>query len=151
MKDFESVNDILDFAIDNEQKAVDFYNSLATSARNDEMRKTFEQFAREEMGHKAKLLTIKEQGTVTFSKADVADLKIADYIVRTETETEVTYEQALILAMKREKSAFKLYLKLSEKAPTNDLKNLFLALAQEESRHKLRFEMEYDEVVLREN
>jgi len=28
---------------------------------------------------------------------------------------------------------------------------LFLGLAQEESRHKLRFELEYDEYVLREN
>lgn len=151
MKDFESVNDILDFAIENEQKAVDFYNYLATSARNDEIRKTFEQFAREEMGHKAKLLVIKEQGSINFSKADVADLKIADYIVRSESETEITYEQALVLAMKREKAAFKLYLKLSEKAPTADTKSLFLALAQEESRHKLRFEIEYDDYFLKEN
>jgi rubrerythrin len=151
MKDFESINDILDFAIENEQKAVDFYNQLAASARNDEMRITFEQFAREEMSHKAKLLTIKEQGTISYSKADVADLKIADYVVRTETETEVTYEQALVLAMKREKAAFKLYLKLSEKAPTAEIKSLFLALAQEESRHKLRFEIEYDDYFLKEN
>lgn len=151
MKDFESVNDILDFAIENEQKAVDFYNHLATSAHNDEMRKTFEQFAREEMGHKAKLLAIKEQGSISFSKADVADLKIADYIVGAESEKEITYEQALVLAMKREKAAFKLYLKLSEKAPTTDIKSLFLALAQEESRHKLRFEIEYDEYFLKEN
>jgi rubrerythrin len=151
MKDFESINDILDFAIENEQKAVDFYNQLAASARNDEMRKTFEQFAREEMGHKAKILNIKEQGILSFSKADVADLKIADYVVRTETETEVTYEQALVLAMKREKAAFKLYLKLSEKAPTAEIKSLFLALAQEESRHKLRFEIEYNDYFLKEN
>jgi rubrerythrin len=115
------------------------------------MRKTFEQFAREEMGHKAKILNIKEQGILSFSKADVADLKIADYIVRAESETEVTYEQALVLAMKREKAAFKLYLKMSEKAPTVDIKSLFLALAQEESRHKLRFEIEYDDYFLKEN
>jgi hypothetical protein len=31
------------------------------------------------------------------------------------------------------------------------MRNIFLALAQEESKHKLRFEIEYDEFVLREN
>ena len=63
----------------------------------------------------------------------------------------MNYEQTLVLAMKREKAAFKLYMKLSEKAPNENLKQLFLGLAQEESRHKLRFELEYDEFVLREN
>ena len=32
-----------------------------------------------------------------------------------------------------------------------DQKAIFLALAQEEARHKLRFEIEYDEAVLTEN
>jgi hypothetical protein len=31
------------------------------------------------------------------------------------------------------------------------LKNTFQALAVEESKHKLRFELEYDEYVMREN
>lgn len=151
MKEFKSTNDILDFAIDNEQNAVDFYNQLAQSARTDDMRSTFEQFAQEEIGHKARLTKIKEEGIFSLPIEAVADLKIADYIVRAETTNEMTYEQALVLAMKREKAAFKLYMKLSEQAPSNDLKKLFLGLAQEESRHKLRFEIEYDEYVLREN
>ena len=63
----------------------------------------------------------------------------------------MTYEEALILAMKKEKAAFKLYSALAEKAPNEGLKNVFLGLAMEESKHKLRFEVEYDEFVLREN
>ena len=53
--------------------------------------------------------------------------------------------------MKKEKSAFKLYLELSNRAQNSQMKDLFLSLAQEESKHKLRFEIEYDEIVLREN
>jgi rubrerythrin len=151
MKEFTNTNSILDFAIDNEQVAVDFYTQLAKIANTDDMRITFEQFAKEEIGHKARLTKIKEEGIFTLPNEAVADLKIADYIVRTEPNAEMTYEQALVLAMKREKAAFKLYLKLSESAPTEALKGLFLSLAQEESRHKLRFELEYDEYVLREN
>jgi rubrerythrin len=151
MKEFSTINDILSFAIENEQNAVDFYNGLAKIAHSEEMRKTFEQFAREEIGHKARLTKIKHEGIFTLSKSAVADLKIADYVVHTDIGADMTYEQALVIAMKREKAAFKLYIKLSEQAPNEDIKQLFLTLAQEESRHKLRFELEYDEFVLREN
>lgn len=148
---FTNTNDILDFAMDNEQKAVDFYTQLAKSARTDDMRETFEQFAKEEIGHKARLAKIKEEGIFSLPNEKVADLKISDYVVRVEPTAEMTYEQALVLAMKREKAAFKLYMKLSEQAPDEEYKKLFLGLAQEESRHKLRFEIEYDDYVLREN
>lgn len=63
----------------------------------------------------------------------------------------MTYQEALILAMKKEKAAFKLYHTLAAKAPNEDIKSIFLALAQEEAKHKLRFEIEYDEFVLTEN
>ena len=33
----------------------------------------------------------------------------------------------------------------------DDLKQTFLGLAQEEAKHKLRFEVEYDDVILAEN
>jgi len=151
MTEFKNINDILDFAIQNEQNAVDFYSELAKTARTDDMRSTFEQFATEEIGHKARLLKIRTEGIFNLPSEKVTDLKIADYVVRAEPKADMNYEQTLVLAMKREKAAFKLYMKLSENAPTIELKQLFLGLAQEESRHKLKFELEYDEFVLREN
>lgn len=151
MKEFTNINDILDFAIAREQDAVDFYNRLAGNARNNDMRQIFEQFAREEMGHKARLTKFKEEGIISLPKEKVADLKIADYTVLDPERDDMTYEQALVLAMKREKAAFKLYLTLSEKVDKTEHKELFKQLAQEESRHKLRFELEYDEYALREN
>ncbi|BDX38612.1 hypothetical protein CYCD_19670 [Tenuifilaceae bacterium CYCD] len=151
MNEFKNIDDILDFAIEREQDAVNFYNKMAASARNADMKSTFEHFAQEEMGHKAKLLKIKVEGISSLRNEKVQDLKIADYIVRDEQRGELNYEQALVLAMKREKAAFRLYLTLSERVQNTEYKNLFLSLAQEESRHKLRFELEYDEFVLREN
>ncbi len=151
MKDFKSIDDILDFAMNSEQEAVDFYTSLAENASNEEMKNVFTQFAAEEMGHKAKLRNVKETGKLRFKNGDVPDLKIADYIVDVEPKPDITYPEALVLAMKREKNAFKLYMDLSEKADDEEIKTLFISLAQEESIHKLRFELEYDEYVLREN
>jgi len=151
MKDFTSIDSILDFAIDNEQGAVDFYTELAKNSRNEEMEKVFTQFAKEEMGHKARLLRIKTEGTFKVQDQKVLDLKMSDYLLDVEPRPDMTYEEALVIAMKREKNAFKLYTNLSEKAPTADLRKIFQSLAIEESKHKLRFELEYDDFVLREN
>ena len=151
MNEFENINDILDFAIATEQSAFEFYSNLAKNARNDDMKNTFEKFAQEEIGHKAKLLKVKEEGVFSREAIQVADLKIADYLDNVTATPDMSYQDALILAMKREKSAFRLYTKLAGKTSNPALVNLFLALAQEESKHKLMFEVEYDEFILREN
>ena len=151
MKEFLSINDILDFAIINEQKAVDFYINLSQRFNDKILRKSFEDFAKEEMGHKARLTQIKETGLYEMKTEDVQDLKIADYLVRAEPTKDMSYADALRLAMKREKAAYRLYLVLAEKAPNDGMKNLFNGLAQEEAKHKLRFEIEYDDFILKEN
>jgi rubrerythrin len=151
MTTFQSVNQILDFAINAEQEAVEFYNSLAINAKSEDMKTVFKEFAQEEMAHKAKLMNIKETGIFEKSTSHVTDLKIADFTVNVAVTPDISYQDALIVAMKKEKSAFKLYLTLSERADSKDLKDIFRMLAQEESKHKLRFELEYDANVLREN
>lgn len=151
MKDFNSIEEILDFAINNEQVAVDFYLKLADKFDETVMKATFEDFAKEEMGHKARLTSIQEKGLYDMPQEAVMDLKIADFLVRPESTENMSYEDALKLAMKREKAAYKLYLKLAEKAPNAEMQKIFNGLAQEEAKHKLRFELEYDDFVLREN
>lgn len=150
MKEFRSIDDILVFAIDEEQKAVDFYADLAKNAKSEEMSKVLVEFAGEEIKHKNRLTTIREEGVFTMPKQQVADLKISDYMVNIKPNPRMTYEEILVLAMNKEKAAFRLYSHLAEKSPTDELKQVFLSLALEESRHKLRFELEYDEHVLRE-
>jgi len=151
MKEFENINDVLDFAMNEEQQAVDFYTRLAEQAQTDDMRLIFEQFAQEEIGHKARLAKIKYEGLFTMPLEYVMDLKISDYLINIKAEPGMSYHDALVVAMKKEKAAFKLYTALAERAPNDELKDVFQALAVEESKHKLRFELEYDEYVLRHN
>ena len=151
MKEFKHADEILIFAIEQEQRAVDFYTDLAKEAHNEEMKKVFIEFAGEEIKHKQRLTRIREEGVFSMPKQQVTDLKIGDYIVDVKASGKLSYEDALVLAMKREKSAFKLYSALAERAPNDQLKEIFESLAMEEARHKLRFELEYDEYVLREN
>jgi rubrerythrin len=79
------------------------------------------------------------------------DLKIADYLVDVELKPDMGYQEVLVFAMKAEKAAFKLYSDLAASADDEELRRTFLALAQEEAKHKLRFEVEYDDDVLRED
>ena len=151
MKEFNNITEILDFAIGEEQAAVDFYLQLAGQSKNQQTRAVFEDYAQEEMRHKANLLSIKENGSFTLSDAAVRDLKIAEYLVDVRPSANISYQDALILAMKKEKAAYRMYTRLAEKAEDPQVKELFLKLALEESRHKLAFEVEYDDYILKEN
>ncbi len=151
MDNFNSIDIILDYAIKLEQDAIEFYTELAAKMSNTEMKDIFIQFSHEEVGHKAKLQKIKDEKTFVCKDENIADLKISDYVDSVVPKENMQYEEALKLAMKREKAAFRLYTKLSERAEDNNIKQLFMMLAQEESKHKLRFEIEYDDFVMKEN
>jgi len=151
MVSHEAVEKILDFAIAREEESVKFYTDLARKMEDSSMRETFEGFAGEEEKHRARLEEMKNRKDFSFEPVKIMDLKIADYIVAVESGAGMDYQKALILAMKREKKAFQLYTNLSESATDENLKNVFRFLAQEEARHKLRIELEYDEVILSEN
>ena len=152
MRQFESADGALDFAIQNEQDAFDFYMGLAGRMRSPAMKKVFENFAKEERGHKAKLEAVKAGKKLRAADQTIRDLKVGDYLVEGDAPDVIdSYQDALILAMKQEKAAFKLYSDLAATTEDAELTTLFGALAQEEARHKLRFEVEYDEFVLGEN
>lgn len=150
MDTFDSFVAVLDYAIDKEIEANQFYVDMAKQMKNQAMREVFEAFAKEELGHKAKLEAIK-QGKEVQPVKNITDLRIADYTVDVEPAPDMSYQDALILAMKKEKVAFRLYLDLADQVENEDQKALFLSLAQEEAKHKLRFEIEYDDVMLNEN
>ena len=150
MDKFDSFDRVLDYAIAREAEANQFYTDLAQKMKNPTMREVLEAFAREELGHKAKLEAMRPGENIKAPR-NVPDLRIADYTVDVEPGPDMDYQDALILAMKKEKAAFRLYLDLANQVEHEDLKALFLSMAQEEAKHKLRFEIEYDDFVMQEN
>jgi rubrerythrin len=150
MDKFDSFDAVLDYAIDREIEANQFYTDLAKKMRNPAMREVFEAFAREELGHKAKLKAMKQCKKIQTAE-NVTDLQIADYVIDIEPAPDMSYQDALILAMQKEKASFRLYLDLADEVEDENQKAIFLSMAQEEAKHKLRFEIEYDNVVLKQN
>ena len=150
MEHFESVEEVLEFAIERETESRDFYMKLAERMDNQKMQGVFEKFATEELGHKMKLEAVKH-GQILLAQKDIESLDIADYVVNVEPRPDMDYAESLVLAMKKEKVAYRLYLDLAAAAEDEELTDMFLSLAQEEAKHKLRFEIEYDDTVLKED
>lgn len=146
-----TVDEILDYAIDQEQQAADFYEDIAQRAETAGMKKILLDFSEEEKRHKRILQDVKTGEHELTPEQEVLDLKISDYLVEVEESDNITYQDALIIAMKRERAAYELYSDMAAKVPESQLKEVLEGLAIEEAKHKLFFEAEYDERVLMDN
>jgi len=146
-----TVDEILDYAIDQEQQAADFYEDVAQSAETAGMKKILLDFSEEEKRHKKILQAVKTGAHELTPEQEVLDLKITDYLVEVDVHEKLSYQDALIIAMKRERAAYELYTDMAAKIPASHLKEVLEGLAKEEAKHKLFFEAEYDERVLTDN
>ncbi|MBU1565260.1 MAG: ferritin family protein [Proteobacteria bacterium] len=144
---FKSIDEILGFAIEKEKEAVAFYTDLSKKQTTDALLLTFRELAQEEAKH-VKLLTniSKNQNVIkSYELKKVPDLKISDYLVEMEYSEGMIMQDILVLAMKREEMAVKLYTQLAMGSADDESIKLFKLLAQEESKHKLTFEKLYDD------
>ena len=146
-----TVDEVLDYAIGQEEEAAAFYASLAQRAEKAGMKDVLMDFSHEEQRHKERLLAVKQGEHELTPEQNVVDLKITDYLVDVEPSDDMSYQDALIIAMKREKSSFRLYKDLASKTDNADVKAMLLELANEEAKHKLFFESQYDDRVLSDN
>jgi rubrerythrin len=97
------------------------------------------------------LLAVKAGERKLTLEKEVLALKISDSLVEVDARDNISYQDALIVAMKRERAAFELYSNMAEKVPDADLMQVFVGLVKEEAKHKLFFEIEYEERVLMHN
>ena len=146
-----TVDEILDFAIDQEQQAADFYKDVAQRAETADMKKMLLDFHEEEKYHKKILQDVKSGEHELTPEQEILDLKISDYLVEVEFSENISYQDALIIAMKKERAAYQLYTDMAAKIPESHLREVLIGLAKEEEKHKLFFETEYDERVLTDN
>lgn len=141
--DFNTIDEILDFAIGRENEAIQLYKDLAGKVEKPEMRKVLLGFIREEQEHRIKLEDVKAGGVV-LSDEEMGNLDIADDIEGGEARPDMSYADILVFAMKKENASIQLYTDLAKVVQDEELKDMFMWLAQEEAEHKLRFKMEYD-------
>jgi rubrerythrin len=147
---FENLAAIIDFAIEKEREAAEFYEKIS---KNEEdlsgSKKMFAEFAIEEQKHEKILQEFKTEGIPKslqeYKLKWITDIKRSDYLVDLDYEEGMPYNEMLLLAMKREEKALKLYNEFLEQADTDEGKKLFKILCQEEAKHKLALETIYDD------
>ena len=145
MPQSDSYEEILEFAIDREIDANQFYLALAEYVDSPEMCKVFENLAQEELEHKAKLeLELMKMGKTVKIKQP-PDTPQRTYIVSdNQSLFDMDYKDILMLGMKKEEEAFRTYINLVPNAYDSQSREVLLSIAQEEVKHKLRFQMELD-------
>lgn len=138
METTDSIDEILEFAIAREVEANQLYLYMAKRMENTEMHQVCEDFAKEELEHKAKLeLEVMKEGKV------VSSLDMSDYMMDVGSEIDMSYEELLIFAIKKEQTSIDLYTDLAAIVRDKNSRETLLALAKEETEHKHRFETEY--------
>ena len=151
--DKNEFNDILDFAVEREEEAIRFYQELQGMVQFSEKQDLLKEFETIEKSHIKVLESIRNKTSVELSSApvEIENLAISDYLVEVPPYPEMSFQDILITAMKREEKATKLYTELAGGATDEGIRTLFSKLAGEESKHKLYFEKLYDEFILTEN
>ena len=143
MKTFGSVDEVLDYAINAEIEAHNFYMKLADFVEKPEMYKVLSDLALDELEHKVKLEAVKA-GKIGIDEEEVGNFGITDNVEDVIPDAKMSYVDMLVMGMKKEEAARKLYTDLATITQEQKLRDIFLKLAQEEANHKLRFEIEYD-------
>ena len=122
-----------------------FYLALADSVDNMEMSEVFVGLAKEELEHKAQLeLELMKAGlTVKIKDATVAPSR--EYIVSNNTALlSMDYKDILLLCIEKEEASFRTYVNLLPTIHEQSSREILLGIAEEEVKHKYRFEVEYE-------
>ena len=143
----ETFEEIVREAIRKEADAATFYE-MASERAKPGVEKMFKELAEEERGHKKMLEELDVTRLRDHQSGEVLDLKIGEYLEDVPYSKDMDYPDILRYAIKSEEKSHNLYLRSAEKCQDPDLKKLFQMLAQEEAKHKLKFEQMYEDDVL---
>lgn len=143
-----SVGDVVNFAIEKEEKAIDFYRKCSERAVNPGIKEFFQEMIEEEKRHRDMLKELDVQGLINVNLAQVEDLRISDYLVDVPFTEKITYQEALIIAMKKEEKAHAFYSTWKTKCMSEKAAQLFQVLENEEAKHKRKLEIVYDDEIL---
>ena len=142
------MGEILEFAIEREISASEFYMEVAEQVEKAEVRDLFRELAKVELEHKAALeLELMKEGLVSKTEGRISTIEAGDYLVAGEVREDMDYKDVLVMAIEKERASFRFYVDLVGVFEEESLNEMLLSLAEEEARHIVRFEMQYNEAI----
>lgn len=139
MKSFETLTEVIDFAIERENEAYTLYNDMAGKAAGTKTRDIMIGFAAEELAHRRKLENVRKNAKCLKLKARKRPVIVKDASEEIKAAPDMDFEKALRFAMQLERKAAELYLNLSDSCEDPDLNVFFKMLTEEELIHHERF------------
>jgi rubrerythrin len=140
-----SIEEVLEFAIERELEANQFYLTLARQMNKPLVKKMFEELAEEELEHKTKLeFEIIKEGKVAALKTQAVDFHEEDFIIDGPDSLDMDYSDVLVLGIQKEETSYRLYAELLSIVNDMSVRETLFWLIEEEVKHKLRFENEYN-------
>jgi rubrerythrin len=144
---FETLEDILIFAIRREDDARKLYLMFEGMVKDPGAKALLKDLADYELVHKNLLEKALKGGEVgrIGGKKKIADLHVGDYMVAGDIGPDSSPQAVMLVAIKKEQEAYNLYHMLLENYGETGLEELFSRLAKEELGHKETLEREYEE------
>ena len=148
-----SLQEILEVATHFEESARDFYTALIPKVSK-RIRYLVEELAAEEQSHYDMFSALAQRADIAAQvqqeiQRTAADSKFSDCIHLPDLGDNPDDQAVLQYAMGREHAAMSHYGELAQTAPAGPIKDLFVYLASEETKHKLELEKLYYETVHR--
>lgn len=149
MGEMTTIGEILEFAIAREAEAVHFYMAMAQKASEPSTVQFFEDLVSEELEHKSRLeLEMMKEGLVARTVGVVPEVSTGGLQVSSaEVVEKMVYTEALGLAIRKEKRSFRLYVRLAGRVSDEALRETFVSLAEEEARHIVALEEQYNKAM----
>lgn len=144
---FESLRDVLEFAIRKEHDARELYLMFKDVVRDPGAKTLLQALADQELGHRNMLEKALREGSVEgiVGKDQVKDLHLSDNFVTEPISPQSSPQEIMIFAMKNEKASYSLYTTMAQNYSGTTLEPIFSKLAQEELHHKETLEKQYEE------
>jgi rubrerythrin len=143
MINFNSIRDILNYAIAEESRAKSLYEKLAGIVKKEDVKAALNKLALDELRHKLRLEGVRD-GDIIVEDEEVGSLGIADSIKEAKPHADMSYQELLAFALMKENESYQLYTQMAMLAGDEIIREVFTQLAQEEAQHKLKLEIEYD-------
>ncbi|NLI98924.1 ferritin family protein [bacterium] len=141
---FNSIEDVLDFAREKEQDAYDFYLELAGRMLDAGMKKLFSELAKQEIRHRIVITEMRKGNVEIASHPKIKNLELEKALLTTEKSKSLAIENAMLLALERERGSHKLYSDLAQIVEDRELQNIFKNLAADELEHQTSIQGVYE-------
>lgn len=146
----KNYKEILKMAVENEVEAHEFYKDAAEKVENNVLKSTFSELAGEEKKHEQTLKSYFEKSADEMKFDETKDYHIAETVEKQPLTTNMSFKDAMALAMKKEQEAMEMYQQFADASEDDAQKQTFLELAKMEQGHKTRLEDIYNNAAFAE-